>query len=526
MSEPTKPGLTVDITGADLHRHVDDAWRSLVAANEVEHPFPQTLLRGNVLVKLSEDDGRVTLVPYNSKSLRYELSRTTSFVRQMHGRVTAAKPPTDVADLLLNLSPQLLLGATRVNRVTDVPVVGPDGAVLTSPGYHSGSKTYFVPAPDFRELAELGWDPDDHEDEYLRGEDVMRAVDLLVHELLADFPIHHDPSSVAHALCLILEPFVRELIGPSPTPMYGVIAAQPGCGKSLLAEVCLGVACGSVPVSTYTADETELRKELTAALLEGRPAIVYDNVRQPLNSAVLAAALTTNRWSARILGHSKMADVPVRNVWAFTANNPTISPELTRRIVLIDLDPGDEDPLARTDWKHQLPGWAIANRPELVSAALTLVANYLHGERSSWTDDEGNLLRYRASSAAFLGSYPAWSNVMGGILGAAGVDGFLGNVDRLREDADRETDENAQFLAYWSEGWPNPLSVDELAVGIEREGAIGKPVPLPMSLRGRGDLDVKLATWLRDHRKGVYGGYRVRKVDGRPNRWVAVRVGA
>jgi len=44
-----------------------------------------------------------------------------------------------------------------------------------------------------------------------------------------------------------------------------------------------------------------------------------------------------------------------------------------------------------------------------------------------------------------MGSFVRWSEVMGGILAAAEVDGFLGNRDRMAAGA--RDDEEAEFLA-------------------------------------------------------------------------------
>jgi hypothetical protein len=49
---------------------------------------------------------------------------------------------------------------------------------------------------------------------------------------------------------------------------------------------------------------------------------------------------------------------------------------------------------------------------------------------------------------------------------------------------------------------------------------------LPLHLSGHGEkFEIKLGAWLRDNRNTVLGGYRVKKVDGRPARWAVEKIG-
>jgi hypothetical protein len=65
----------------------------------------------------------------------------------------------------------------------------------------------------------------------------------------------------------------------------------------------------------------------------GRGPIVIplDNIRPGLDSSQLASALTAETWSDRILGQTRMIDLPNRATWIVTANNPHLSLEIARR---------------------------------------------------------------------------------------------------------------------------------------------------------------------------------------------------
>jgi len=84
-------------------------------------------------------------------------------------------------------------------------------------------------------------------------------------------------------------------------------------------------------VMTEAKDNEELRKRITAVLLSGTPFALFDNITRRLDSGVLSAALTAERWSDRVLGLSKMVRLPIRIAWVLTGNNLNFSRELTRR---------------------------------------------------------------------------------------------------------------------------------------------------------------------------------------------------
>lgn len=115
-----------------------------------------------------------------------------------------------------------------------------------------------------------------------------------------------------------------------------------------------------------------------------------------------------------------MVRLPVRCGFLATANNPVLSDEMTRRSVRIHLDSGLEYPEEGRDFRHpDLLAWARERRGELIWAALTL--------GRAW------VAAGRPPAPRKLGGFEAWSEVVGGIFYHAGVDGFLCNLEGLRE---------------------------------------------------------------------------------------------
>jgi hypothetical protein len=69
-----------------------------------------------------------------------------------------------------------------------------------------------------------------------------------------------------------------------------------------------------------------------------------------------------------------------------------------------------------------------------------------------------------------LGSFEAWTSVVGGILSVAGYEDFLGNREEVYEEAGRQLDEwKAVAAAWWVEWQSKPASVSQLhALAVER----------------------------------------------------------
>src|SRR5207244_6725322 len=140
-----------------------------------------------------------------------------------------------------------------------------------------------------------------------------------------------------------------------------------------------------------------------------------DNVPAAVNSPVLSKALTDRLWDDRILGRSECARALVRCTWAATANNPSYSDEIARRIVPIRLIPQVDRPELLTGFRHpELESWVNAHRGDLLWSLCVFVRAWQAGGS-------------RPPKVGLLGSYEAWSRVVGGMLEAAGYTDVLGN---------------------------------------------------------------------------------------------------
>jgi DNA polymerase-1 len=314
-----------------------------------------------------------------------------------------------------------------VEGLVETPIIRPDGSLLTRSGYDALTRLIYRPAPGvtFPPLPSIP-----------PPADVQRALALL-DEAIGEFP-YVDDASQANALALLLTPILRTAIA-GPVPLALIDAPQAGTGKSLLTRVLALIATGrSAAIMTAPAGDEEFRKKITATLLSGTSLILLDNVEAPLLAGSLAAALTTDTWSDRILGQSAMVTLPQKVTWVATGNNLSLGGDLARRCYWIRLDAQTSRPWQRTGFRHaDLLDWVSAHRGELVTALLTL--------SHAW---------YRAGQPTApvptLGGFEAWTRTIGGILHHAGVVGFLANLEDLYTQVDEgDSGQWTVFLAAW-----------------------------------------------------------------------------
>lgn len=458
----------IEVSDRHMRDITADALAALIAANE-----PPTLyLRGTLPARVNGDK----IEALTATSLKGRLDRVADFIKTTYRDgepvTNPARPPADVPPDILALTE---LPFPRLEEIVHAPVFVPGGALLAEDGYN----------PEHGLLLKL------------RGLERLRA-DLPIAEALAqleevysDFPFV-ETAGRAHALAMTLQPFVRPLIR-GVTPMYLIDAPARGTGKGLLAEVMNLIPLGYVvPTMSQPRDTDELEKRITSVLLEARPIVFFDNVTR-LGSEPLHAVLTSETWHGRILGKSETATVPNRAVWLASGNNVELTDEMTRRIIPVRLDAGVERPEERTAFKHpNLPGYVQAHRSELVSACLSLV--------QAWVN-EG-----MPKGTTTLGRYESWAGIMGGILGVAGVSGFLEGRERLHAEADKETTEWAALCeAWWSTFSERPIAARELF-------DILKDRHLLLDVWGgrtqQGALQ-RIGHALGSRRDRVFGGYKI-----------------
>lgn len=408
------------------NRQLDALSRETLAAimaNGSER-FPRLLLRAGELVQVIESEGIVRKA--TTTVIRSEAAQAATWVRKaVDARgatsTTESFPPRDVAEDIGAMSKPP--GVPLLRSVVSVPILTQSGEWVTSRGFHH-SGHYLL--QEFK----LG-------DTTPTRANVQAAKGLLFDDLLVDFPFA-DEASKSHAVALFLLGFVRDLID-GPTPLHVVDAPAPGTGKGLLVSALTDPTVKDGAASIPGADtDDEWRKRLTSVLREGATHVNLDNLAGVLRSPSLAAATTQTIWKDRILGGSDTVAVPVRCIWTATANNLAPSDEMVRRCVWIRLDAKVERPQDRNAFKHKpLMPWVKAHKADLVTSAIVLV---------KYWQQQGSPL-----STAHKGSYESWAAVIGGILEANEIGGFLGNEMAFYESAASDLQAFMAFIEKWWE---------------------------------------------------------------------------
>jgi len=146
-----------------------------------------------------------------------------------------------------------------------------------------------------------------------------------------------------------------------------------GTGKGLLARIVCAIAFGRTPSAfTGSGDIQELEKRLGAALMEARPAVFIDNLNGvALQSDLLASILTERSTSMRVLGRSEMVALNPTSFLVLTGNALSLSEDLVRRFLVVELDAQTEDPEGRP-FTGDLLAEVHADRANLLAAVLTI----------------------------------------------------------------------------------------------------------------------------------------------------------
>lgn len=480
--------------GRQLYDVILDAWRAVHKSNRP----PGVFRRGTSLVRLRENELGPFIEEMNEAAAFGLLARVALWIRVTQDAIVDVDPVKNVArDMLVNLDPRL----PELEAVVSTPVFGRDARLIATAGYHEGARLYYRPSFDLEALVVP---------ERPTAAEVAAARALILDELLVDFPFVSN-SDRAHAVAALVLPFVRRMIR-GPTPLHLIEAPTPGTGKSLLAEVIAAISAGhGAHPMTLGREEEENRKRITAALSRAQSVMLIDNVRVGLDSSVLAQVLTSTRFTDRILGQSRMIDLPNDALWLATANNPRLSLEIARRSIRIRLDPKRDRPWQGRSFKHErLLAWARERRSDLVAAILTLVSAWIATDTPPGTQT--------------LGSFESWSETIGGILATAGVDGYLEDLEELYELADAEGQEWRAFVGAWGERFgQQSLAAGALVEFAVQQGfltsVIGDKSPRSQSTR--------LGKALLANRDRQFGEWRIEcKRESHPNQqmWRLVSV--
>ena len=235
------------------------------------------------------------------------------------------------------------------------------------------------------------------------------AVDYLK-DLLHEFPFADDGGrSLSCQIAAMMTRFAVSLLPEqAQVPMVVWNANGPAAGKSLLAMVVEIPVRGFASMRSFPEEKEELEKVLASEVLAGSDSIIFDNIKDKVDSAYLEQFATSSVVSVRRLGSSAKYEVAKQTMVMMTSNQAEVSSDIARRSIFVDLFQKEADPQAR---KIERPMWAeYLARPEIrfqiLSALWSLVV--------AW-DQAG-----RPACSSRLVGFEDWADVIGGIVEYAG----------------------------------------------------------------------------------------------------------
>lgn len=363
------------------------------------------------------------------------------------------------------INPPLMLGKTiielgetrklrKLMTVLTAPIMLPNGRILSESGYDEETALFLQTVDD-------SWEeiPKNPSIETLR-------------EAYAVFwkPLSHyywkDTLSQGVALAMMLTAIVRP--GLRIAPGFAVQASMQSSGKTFAIQAAGTLLLGAIP-PVASADEegsgsdSELRKVLLAATLEGKSVYLIDNMVGFFEDPALAASLTGGTIEGRILGATRMSGaLPFRMFFCISGNNLQLGPDLCQRLLVADIDPRDAAPEMR-QFEFQPAEYALEHRQAIVTAGLTLLQGFVAAgmpATAPGTSRFGDWDRLVRQAVVWLAATLQLE-----------VADPMGSVARFKqEDSEQETLRN--FLMTWRRIWGDqPLTSQTLHDYLEEAEA-------------------------------------------------------
>ena len=329
-------------------------------------------------------------------------------------------------------------GYRRIEGIITSPALRADGSLLDAPGYDRATGLVHVPSGP---VAPIPAAPS--------RADALAALDVL-RDCVEDFPFASEADLSAWVAAL-LTPLARATYVGN-TPLFLLDANTPRAGKSRLCDLISLIVSGRpMPRSSFTVNDDEMEKRITAHLLAGDQTVLFDNVSGPLGSAVLDRVLTAEGcWSTRRLGSNDSTarlEVPTVTAWFATSNNAAIAGDLFGRAVHLRLESPLDRPEERSGFRHDpLLPWVRGARPRLLAAALTILRAWFVAGRPT-------------HPMTPFGSFESWSAIIRNVCLFVDLeDPWAKTKERLRR-ADPGASTHAQLLTALEELDPKRLGL-------------------------------------------------------------------
>jgi len=333
-----------------------------------------------------------SMVPYGQHTLAHYLGGVFQYyvIKKNRNGETYEEdrdPPSKMVSTLLDM--KLGRGLRPLKAVINAPIITPTGRIITRGGYDAETQLYL----DYHEQMPPKADGPSQEE-------VREAVGRLL-EPFSTFPFETKLDR-AGFMAALLTAVIRPVLDTAPA--FGFDAPTQGSGKTLLAKCIARLSTGSTPhicPHVHGQNDDEIRKRLFSLLLEGKRAVVWDNVLGHFDSASIAALLTGTALNDRVLGKSETLSPTNRMLFVITGNNLQLVGDLPRRFITVRIDPKTDKPFAR---KFQLnpEQYVEQHRMEMVRDVLTII--------KGWFESSDYLFNVRAEGS--MASFETWDEMV------------------------------------------------------------------------------------------------------------------
>ena len=350
---------------ADITLRIGERPRALDDALAVIRDRGELFERGGEMVRAPGDSIR----PVNDPWLSDYLGRHIRFKALNRNQIAIpADPPAWLSQQINAKTGER--GLRELNGIITAPTLRPDGSLLCAPGYDEATGLL---------LRGGGWPRIPECPTGAELKDAFRAL----WTPFAEFPFVTKEDRGVMVACVLTGIMRRSL---PHAPAFSFDAPASGSGKTLLGQCSLRI-CGSTPtIIPECRDEEELRKRLLAALREGKPGILLDNIRGQFGSAALEAFLTSELYSDRVLGVSQIVTLPTNVLLMISGNNFHPKGDLYRRILQARIDPKSDAP-ERRSFKLEPLEYCRDHRHALVASELTLLRGFVCAGKPRLTRD-------------------------------------------------------------------------------------------------------------------------------------------
>ena len=379
-------------------------------------------LYGGVASVVWPEEIGLSLRQAKPETLRFAVERVSEW--QKWSATDEAMVPTTVPEwILTQIVESPVSGLYPLRGMINHPAIYNGGLLSGKQGYVKDLQLYL----DCDQIEPYQWEtPQD-------------AYRFLTQDWLGRFPLA-SPGDAARALLLPLTLLLRRTEVTGGGPLFFVTAPQANTGKSHLVRTLCYAVLGRVPdPSSYSKTNEEFGKRLFSELRSSPSVVFYDNLPNGwhMNNAELDVYATSDSYSSRTLGESRIATLPALTTMIFTGNNTIIEGDTVTRSVKIRLQREGEKDL---EINKAIP-WTRDNRSKILHALLEI------SRQPGVILDDCRFSDWGRMVAGPVAAIADTINVMGDSFGDGGTDRPISErlLDSMRETAEESGDNEALY---------------------------------------------------------------------------------